>query len=230
MFFSFSSGGRKGSISCAMPSLEVAGYLKADQVHGPGADLDTLRIFFYTLHSILACIDEVTELQPIPETHVPVMKFKFDGISIDLLYASISCLIVPEVSGRFFIFYLVPLSNVPGWKYIELVFILLGHINGFILFLTTSFVLVTFIMHFILFLCYIVELYFVSILCYLVANFLNGCCWTTYALIHPFDIYVLVSNGIGPISGFVQLLLYMLITISGEKIMMLMLIMIQIQL
>jgi hypothetical protein len=55
-------------------------------------------------------------LQPIPEAHVPVMKFKFDGISIDLLYASISCLIVPEVSGRFFIFYLVPLSNVPGWK------------------------------------------------------------------------------------------------------------------
>jgi hypothetical protein len=74
------------------------------------------RIFFYTLHSILACIDEVTELQPIPEAHVPVMKFKFDGISIDLLYASISCLIVPEVSGIFFIFYLVPLSNVPGWK------------------------------------------------------------------------------------------------------------------
>jgi hypothetical protein len=72
--------------------------------------------FFYTLHGILACIDEVTELQPIPEAHVPVMKFKFDGISIDLLYASISCLIVPEVSGIFFIFYLVPLSNVPGWK------------------------------------------------------------------------------------------------------------------
>jgi poly(A) polymerase len=75
-------------------------------VHGPGADLDTLCIgpsyvnreedFFYTLHGILACIDEVTELQPIPEAHVPVMKFKFDGISIDLLYASISCLIVPE--------------------------------------------------------------------------------------------------------------------------------------
>ncbi|KAL5068441.1 hypothetical protein RYX36_019328, partial [Vicia faba] len=23
------------------------------------------------------------------------------------------------------------------------------------------------------------------------ANFLNGLCWTTYALIHPFDIYIL---------------------------------------
>ncbi|XP_054801515.1 LOW QUALITY PROTEIN: bidirectional sugar transporter SWEET6b-like [Prosopis cineraria] len=26
------------------------------------------------------------------------------------------------------------------------------------------------------------------------ANFLNGLCWTAYALIHPFDIYVLISN------------------------------------
>ncbi|KAF2301136.1 hypothetical protein GH714_020322 [Hevea brasiliensis] len=28
---------------------------------------------------------EVSELQPVPDAHVPVMKFKFDGISIDLL-------------------------------------------------------------------------------------------------------------------------------------------------
>ncbi|KAK2406310.1 bidirectional sugar transporter SWEET5 [Trifolium repens] len=40
------------------------------------------------------------------------------------------------------------------------------------------------------------------------ANFLNGCCWTTFALIHPFNIYILVGNGIGAISGLVQLLLY----------------------
>ncbi|KAK7294269.1 hypothetical protein RJT34_17156 [Clitoria ternatea] len=75
-------------------------------VHGPGADLDTLCLgpsyvnreedFFYTLHDILANMEEVTELQPVPDAHVPVMRFKFDGISIDLLYASISCLIVPE--------------------------------------------------------------------------------------------------------------------------------------
>ncbi|ESW07622.1 hypothetical protein PHAVU_010G144800 [Phaseolus vulgaris] len=75
-------------------------------VHGPGADLDTICIgpsyvnreedFFYTLHDILANMEEVSELQPIPDAHVPVMKFKFDGISIDLLYASISHLIVPE--------------------------------------------------------------------------------------------------------------------------------------
>ncbi|XP_020232135.1 bidirectional sugar transporter SWEET5 [Cajanus cajan] len=40
------------------------------------------------------------------------------------------------------------------------------------------------------------------------ANFLNGVAWTTYALIHPFDIYVLISNGIGAISGLIQLILY----------------------
>uniref|UniRef100_A0A2N9EDD8 Bidirectional sugar transporter SWEET n=1 Tax=Fagus sylvatica TaxID=28930 RepID=A0A2N9EDD8_FAGSY len=38
-------------------------------------------------------------------------------------------------------------------------------------------------------------------------NFLNGCIWTAYALI-KFDIYVLVSNGIGALSGAAQLILY----------------------
>ncbi|TXG68812.1 hypothetical protein EZV62_003747 [Acer yangbiense] len=75
-------------------------------VHGPGADTDTLCVgpsyvnreedFFFILHNILAEMEEVTELQPVPDAHVPVMKFKFDGISIDLLYASICLLVVPE--------------------------------------------------------------------------------------------------------------------------------------
>ncbi|EXC31625.1 Bidirectional sugar transporter SWEET6b [Morus notabilis] len=39
------------------------------------------------------------------------------------------------------------------------------------------------------------------------ANFLNGSVWTAYALI-KFDIYVLVSNGLGAISGAIQLILY----------------------
>ncbi|KAL3511732.1 hypothetical protein ACH5RR_024449 [Cinchona calisaya] len=74
-------------------------------VHGPGADIDTLCVgpsyvtredFFYVLHGMLDEIEEVTELQPVPDAHVPVMKFKFDGISIDLLYASIDLLVVPD--------------------------------------------------------------------------------------------------------------------------------------
>lgn len=75
-------------------------------VNGPGADIDALCVgpsyvtrdedFFYFFHDILAQLEEVTELQPIPDAHVPVMKFKFDGVSIDLLYASISVLVVPD--------------------------------------------------------------------------------------------------------------------------------------
>ncbi|KAL5571728.1 hypothetical protein UlMin_021325 [Ulmus minor] len=38
------------------------------------------------------------------------------------------------------------------------------------------------------------------------ANFLNSCVWTAYALIKP-DIYVLVSNSIGAVFGSIQLIL-----------------------
>ncbi|CAN8273205.1 unnamed protein product [Cochlearia groenlandica] len=75
-------------------------------VHGPGADIDTLCVgpsyvnreedFFIILHDILAEMEEVTELQPVPDAHVPVMKFKFQGIPIDMLFASISLLVVPQ--------------------------------------------------------------------------------------------------------------------------------------
>uniref|UniRef100_A0ACD6AHR6 Uncharacterized protein n=1 Tax=Avena sativa TaxID=4498 RepID=A0ACD6AHR6_AVESA len=75
-------------------------------VHGPGADIDTLCVgpsyvnreedFFIVLHDILSQTEEVTHLQPVPDAHVPVMKFKFNGISIDLLYASVSLLVVPS--------------------------------------------------------------------------------------------------------------------------------------
>lgn len=75
-------------------------------VHGPNADIDTLCIgpsyvtrehdFFVILHNILLEMEEVSDLQPVNDAHVPVMKFKFQGISIDLLYASVSLLIVPE--------------------------------------------------------------------------------------------------------------------------------------
>jgi hypothetical protein len=54
--------------------------------------------FFMELHSILAGKEEVTELHPVPDAHVPVMKFKFNGISIDLLYARLSLWAIPDVS------------------------------------------------------------------------------------------------------------------------------------
>ncbi|OAY29932.1 bidirectional sugar transporter SWEET6a isoform X1 [Manihot esculenta] len=39
------------------------------------------------------------------------------------------------------------------------------------------------------------------------ANFANGCIWTAYALI-KFDLFILISNGLGALSGAVQLILY----------------------
>uniref|UniRef100_A0A0D6QS48 polynucleotide adenylyltransferase n=2 Tax=Araucaria cunninghamii TaxID=56994 RepID=A0A0D6QS48_ARACU len=75
-------------------------------VHGPGADIDTLCVgprhatreddFFVELHAMLAEMPEVTELHPIPDAHVPVMRFKFNGISVDLLYAKLSLWAIPE--------------------------------------------------------------------------------------------------------------------------------------
>ena len=47
---------------------------------------------------MLAKMHEVTELNRVPYAHVLVMKFKFIGIYIDLLYASAALCIVPNVS------------------------------------------------------------------------------------------------------------------------------------
>ncbi|KAK3164721.1 hypothetical protein QOZ80_1AG0023700 [Eleusine coracana subsp. coracana] len=38
-------------------------------------------------------------------------------------------------------------------------------------------------------------------------SFLNGVCWTSYALIR-FDLYVTIPNGLGTFFGLVQLILY----------------------
>ena len=41
---------------------------------------------------------KVTDLNHVPYAHVHVMKFKFRGISIDFLYASVATCIVPDLS------------------------------------------------------------------------------------------------------------------------------------
>ncbi|KAK6247869.1 hypothetical protein QUC31_019434 [Theobroma cacao] len=52
--------------------------------------------FFFVLHNSLAEKEEVIGLQLALDARVPVLKLKFDGISIDLLYARICLLVVPQ--------------------------------------------------------------------------------------------------------------------------------------
>ncbi|PIA33451.1 hypothetical protein AQUCO_04100110v1 [Aquilegia coerulea] len=75
-------------------------------VHGPGADIDTVCVgpnyatrnedFFEELYRMLAQMPEVTQLHPEPDAHVPVMKFKLSGVSIDLYYAQLPLWVIPE--------------------------------------------------------------------------------------------------------------------------------------
>nr|GMC60091.1 nuclear poly(A) polymerase 1 [Ipomoea batatas] len=82
----------------------------AIEVHGPGADIDTLYVwdydmllekydkildFFSELHKMLSKMDEIEELHHVLDAHVPVMGFKFHGISIDL-YANVALWVIPE--------------------------------------------------------------------------------------------------------------------------------------
>jgi poly(A) polymerase Pap1 len=54
--------------------------------------------FFRSLHDMLAEMPEVSELHPVPDAHVPVLGFKLNGISIDLLYANLAHVVIPEVN------------------------------------------------------------------------------------------------------------------------------------
>ncbi|KAH7437427.1 hypothetical protein KP509_05G071100 [Ceratopteris richardii] len=75
-------------------------------VHGPGSDIDTLCVgptyasrekdFFVVLHDMLLETPEVTELQAVSDAHVPILKFKFKGISIDLLYGRLALWVIQE--------------------------------------------------------------------------------------------------------------------------------------
>lgn len=68
-------------------------------VHHPDADIDVLalspptcsrRDFFTSLVQMLKENDGVTDLHPIPAAYTPVIKFKLDGIAIDMLFARLS--------------------------------------------------------------------------------------------------------------------------------------------
>ncbi|CAA22808.1 mRNA cleavage and polyadenylation specificity factor poly(A) polymerase Pla1 [Schizosaccharomyces pombe] len=74
-------------------------------VYGPGSDIDTLVVvpkhvsrdnFFQDLEPMLREREEVTDLAAVPDAYVPIIKFKFLGISIDLIFARLSVPRVPR--------------------------------------------------------------------------------------------------------------------------------------
>ncbi|CAH1416593.1 unnamed protein product [Lactuca virosa] len=52
---------------------------------------------------MLSDMPDVTELHLVPEAHVPMMKFKLNGVSIYLLYAKLSLWVIPEPAASDFI-------------------------------------------------------------------------------------------------------------------------------
>lgn len=73
-------------------------------VYGPGSDMDTLVVapkyvtveqyfnIFPDLLVEMAPPGAITDLTPVPEAFVPIIKFEFSGISIDLIFCSIQTL------------------------------------------------------------------------------------------------------------------------------------------
>lgn len=72
-------------------------------VHGPGSDIDTLVVvpkhvtredFFTVMDKLLRERPELEEIAPVPDAFVPILKLKFNGISIDLICAKLD---IPQV-------------------------------------------------------------------------------------------------------------------------------------
>ena len=53
--------------------------------------------FFKILRKKLAKMSNVSEMQRIPRAFVPIMKFKFDKVEIDMVYVSICLPTIPQV-------------------------------------------------------------------------------------------------------------------------------------
>jgi len=74
-------------------------------VHNKGADIDTLCVaprhilredYFTSFLDVLRVQEEVTDLRPVPDAFVPVIKLCFNGIDIDLTFARLALKEVPE--------------------------------------------------------------------------------------------------------------------------------------
>lgn len=74
-------------------------------VHTKGADIDALCVaprhvertdFFSSFFENLKRHDEIKDLRAVEDAFVPVIKFKFDGIEIDLLFARLALQSIPD--------------------------------------------------------------------------------------------------------------------------------------
>ncbi|KAJ3414495.1 polynucleotide adenylyltransferase [Chytridiales sp. JEL 0842] len=74
-------------------------------VHGKGSDIDTLCVaprhvqredFFSDMMEMLKATPEVTEVAAVSDAYVPVLKFEFSGIPIDLVCARLALPSVPD--------------------------------------------------------------------------------------------------------------------------------------
>ena len=73
-------------------------------VYGPGSDIDTLVVvpsyvtkddyfaYFPDLLLAMAPAGAITDLKPVPDAFVPIIKFEYSGISIDLIFGSVKTL------------------------------------------------------------------------------------------------------------------------------------------
>ena len=59
--------------------------------------------FFIVLRNMLTSRTEVSEVHCVKDAKVPLIRFKFDGISIDLPYAQLKVISVPEVRTKTFL-------------------------------------------------------------------------------------------------------------------------------
>lgn len=73
-------------------------------VYSPGSDIDTLMVvpkhvtrenFFTDFEQILRNRPEATEITAVPDAYVPIIKFKFSGIPIDLIFARLALAQIP---------------------------------------------------------------------------------------------------------------------------------------
>lgn len=74
-------------------------------VYGPGSDIDALVVapkhvtreaFFVDMVQILKERPELEEISPVPDAYVPIIKIKFSGISIDMIFSRLDLAQIPD--------------------------------------------------------------------------------------------------------------------------------------